>query len=199
MDAILKEESERRARAAREGGIMGRTRAFSRAIGSITSTLKRTMSNAEVLVEDIDGFRLSDLTYLRVVGKGTYGVVKLMHHTPSNVAYALKTYFKQQIADAQLQDMIFHERNVLKSFDHPFIPPLYASFQDASCLYMMMEYLNGGDMWSLLYEKNVLSVEKLGGIDVESAKYYTANVLVALEYIHKHDIVHRDISPENLV
>ena len=178
---------------------MGRTRAFSRAIGSITSTLKRTMSNAEAPIEDINGFRLSDLAFLRVIGKGTYGVIKLMHHTHTNVAYALKTYYKQPIIDAQLQDMIYHERDVLKSLDHPFLPPLYASFQDADCLYMMMEYLNGGDLWTLLYEKNVLSEEKMGGIDVEAAKYYAANVLVALEHIHKHDIVHRDINPENLV
>ena len=89
-------------------------------------------------------------------------------------------------------DHVRAERNVLAEVaDHPSIVKLYYSFQDDEWLYLVMEYLAGGDMMTLLMRRDTLSEDE--------ARFYCAQTVVALETIHKHNFIHRDIKPDNLL
>ncbi|KAK9061785.1 hypothetical protein SSX86_018968 [Deinandra increscens subsp. villosa] len=83
------------------------------------------------------------------------------------------------------------ERNLLAEVDNNCIVKLYCSFQDNEYLYLIMEYQPGGDMMTLLMRKDTLTDEE--------AKFYVAETVLAIESIHKHNYVHRDIKPDNLL
>jgi len=88
-------------------------------------------------------------------------------------------------------DHVKNEKKILLSIHHPFIVNLYATFQDETNLYMLMEYVIGGELFSHL--------RKAGRFPTETAKIYAAEVVLALEYLHNLDILYRDLKPENLL
>ncbi|XP_021895882.1 serine/threonine-protein kinase 38-like [Carica papaya] len=83
------------------------------------------------------------------------------------------------------------ERNLLAEVDSACIVKLYCSFQDDEYLYLIMEYLPGGDMMTLLMRKDTLTEDE--------ARFYVAQTVLAIESIHKHNYIHRDIKPDNLL
>ncbi|CAN6455461.1 unnamed protein product [Victoria cruziana] len=83
------------------------------------------------------------------------------------------------------------ERNLLAEVDSTCIVKLYCSFQDEDFLYLIMEYLPGGDMMTLLMRKDILTEDE--------ARFYIGQTVLAIESIHKHNYIHRDIKPDNLL
>jgi len=83
------------------------------------------------------------------------------------------------------------EKAILEQIAHPFIVNLYASFQDTDRLYMLMEYVIGGELFSYL--------RKVGRFSAETSRFYAAEITLALEYLHSLNIVYRDLKPENLL
>jgi hypothetical protein len=133
----------------------------------------------------------ADLKMMTILGVGTFGRVKLVLHTPTNTPYALKCMRKGQIIALKQVEHVMNEKSILEMCDHPFLLTLAASYQDEDELYMLMSLALGGELFSILRERNKF--------DEPTARFYAANVCSAFEYLHEHRIVYRDLKPENLL
>ncbi|GMF27485.1 unnamed protein product [Phytophthora fragariaefolia] len=95
--------------------------------------------------------RAVDFDVIRVLGVGTYGVVKLAKHTPSGTSVALKVLSKEHVVTTRQERHILRERAVHLQLQHPLVATLHGTFQDDDCLYLVLEFLPGGELWSLVY------------------------------------------------
>lgn len=137
--------------------------------------------------------RKEDLDILRTLGAGTFGRVKLVRHRPTNRPFALKILQKAQVVSYGQQRNVMNERNVLMAIDHPFVLKLETTFKDANCLYMLLELVQGGELFTYLANT------KLGYVPVDDARFYAACVLSGLEALHEQSILYRDLKPENML
>jgi serine/threonine protein kinase len=104
--------------------------------------------------------------------------------------YAMKKLKKSEMLRRGQVEHVKVERNLLAKVDNNCIVKLYCSFQDDEHLYLIMEYLPGGDMMTLLMRKDTLKEDE--------ARFYVGQTVLAIESIHKHNYIHRDIKPDNL-
>ncbi|RKP11325.1 kinase-like domain-containing protein, partial [Piptocephalis cylindrospora] len=134
---------------------------------------------------------LDDFTLLRVVGSGSYGKVMLARHKASGKVYAVKALSKKHLAQNPQEALrVMSERNVLKSnVQHPFLLGLRYSFQSAHKLYFCVDYVNGGELF--------FHLQKEGQFSEERVRFYTMEMVSALEYLHSRGYVYRDLKPEN--
>ncbi|KAL8009540.1 putative cGMP-dependent kinase, protein kinase-like domain superfamily, rmlC-like jelly roll [Plasmopara halstedii] len=142
----------------------------------------------------------ADLEKVRTIGTGTFGRVIIVRHGPTNQAFALKCLSKALIVETHQQQNVMYEKDILVECEHPFILKLHETYQDANQLYMLFELVQGGELWSLLYEKSFRVAKGVcGAFDVSAARFYAANVVEALRYLQKMKVAYRDLKPENLV
>jgi len=134
---------------------------------------------------------LEDFEFLKPISKGAFGQVFLAKHNRTNDLFAIKVLKKNNILRRKSVKRVNDEHKILQSANNPFIVRLFYSFQSDENLFLVMEYLPGGDLLSLL--------ENLGYFDVDIAKFYLAEIVLALEYLHKHGIIHRDLKPDNCI
>ncbi|PKA61995.1 Protein kinase PINOID [Apostasia shenzhenica] len=140
-----------------------------------------------------------DFKLLRCIGRGDIGTVYLCSlrdisgDLPPSM-YAMKVVDKQALERKKKLGRANTERRILRVLDHPFLPTLYAEF-DASPHYscVVMEYCSGGDLHSLRHR------QRGHRFPLPSARFYAAEVLLALEYVHMLGIVYRDLKPENIL
>eukprot|EP01113_Clastostelium_recurvatum_P040393 TRINITY_DN6280_c0_g1_i1.p1 TRINITY_DN6280_c0_g1~~TRINITY_DN6280_c0_g1_i1.p1 ORF type:complete len:1027 (-),score=310.58 TRINITY_DN6280_c0_g1_i1:279-3359(-) len=133
----------------------------------------------------------SDFDILKPISRGAFGRVYLARKKQTGDIYALKVLDKKQTLLKKQVAHIRAERNILASTQNPFLVKLYYSFQTRTSLCLVLEYLPGGDLYSLL--------RGLGCFDEDMARRYIAEVVLALEYLHGQNIVHRDLKPDNLL
>jgi len=138
-----------------------------------------------------DNLLLSDFTKKKTIGTGTFGRVILVEHMHTGNYYALKVLRKMEVVRLKQVDHIKNEKAVLSSVSHPFIVNLCATFQDGTNLYLLMEYVIGGELFSYL--------RKAGRFPNDTARFYAAQAILVLEYLHSKDILYRDLKPENLL
>lgn len=101
--------------------------------------------------DEVRALAMRDFDIIGVLGVGTYGVVKLAKHVASGASVALKVLSKEQVVSMRQEKHILRERLVHLKLKHAFIARLYGTFQDEDCLYLVIEYLPGGELWSLVY------------------------------------------------
>ncbi|KAL7124112.1 hypothetical protein ABFS83_14G026700 [Erythranthe nasuta] len=132
-----------------------------------------------------------DFEPLTMIGKGAFGEVRICKEKSTGHVYAMKKLKKSEMLRRGQVEHVKAERNLLAEVDSNCIVKLYCSFQDEEYLYLIMEYLPGGDMMTLLMRKDTLTEDE--------GRFYVGETVLAIESIHKHSYVHRDIKPDNLL
>lgn len=135
---------------------------------------------------------IKDFVIIKPVSRGAYGKVFLGYkQNDSDKLFAVKVMRKSDMINKNMVSQVITERNALALSRSPFCVNLYYSLQSISYIYLVMEYMVGGDLKSLL--------TMYGFFDESSARFYVAEVTSALQYLHEHGIVHRDIKPDNML
>ncbi|GFR47425.1 hypothetical protein Agub_g9046 [Astrephomene gubernaculifera] len=132
-----------------------------------------------------------DFEMLRVVGQGAFGKVFQVMHKRSAAIYAMKVMRKERILQRDHSEYVRSERDLLTAVVHPYIVTLRFSFQTPTKLYLVLDFLNGGHLFFNLYRQGVFSEDV--------ARLYTAEIVLAIAYLHSRGIVHRDLKPENVL
>lgn len=141
-------------------------------------------------------FNLEMLDISVTLGTGTFGRVFLAEEEDKNqngseVVYAIKVMRIKDIIKLNQVEHVNSERKILQLTDHPFIVKCFWTYRDEKCLYMLFEYVPGGELFTYLREKVRFSAS--------DALFYVAEIISVLEYLHERDIVYRDLKPENLL
>ncbi|XP_009776054.1 uncharacterized protein LOC107794356 isoform X1 [Nicotiana tabacum] len=134
---------------------------------------------------------IDDFEQLTVIGRGAFGEVRLCRFKSTGEIFAMKKLKKSDMLSRGQVEHVRSERNLLVEVDSRCIVKLFYSFQDSDFLYLIMEYLPGGDIMTLLMREDVLSEDV--------ARFYIAESILAIQSIHQHNYVHRDIKPDNLI
>ncbi|KAK3382895.1 serine/threonine-protein kinase sck1 [Lasiosphaeria ovina] len=139
-------------------------------------------------------FGPADFQILRLIGKGTFGQVYQVRKKDTKRIYAMKVLSKKVIVQKKEVAHTVGERNILvrtAMADSPFIVGLKFSFQTPSDLYLVTDYMSGGELfWHL---------QKEGKFEEKRAKFYIAELILAIQHLHQNDIVYRDLKPENIL
>ncbi|KAL7325911.1 cAMP-dependent protein kinase catalytic subunit [Mucor circinelloides] len=135
--------------------------------------------------------RLDDFVLKRTVGTGSFGRVHLAQSKVNGKHYAIKALDKYDVVRLKQVEHINNEPTILREISHPFLVTLWDAFQDDSHLFMVMDYVPGGELFSILRKQKKFSEQ--------TAKFYAAEVLLALAYLHENGIVYRDLKPENIL
>ncbi|OHS95205.1 RAC family serine/threonine-protein kinase like protein [Tritrichomonas foetus] len=134
---------------------------------------------------------LNDFTILKVLGRGSYGKVQLVRHKKTKNLYAMKSLSKRKLAQFDLIGRSITERNVLFQANHPFIVSARYSFQTDTKIFICLDYVQGGELFSRLAEEGSFSEARV--------KIYAAEIVLAISYLHSIEIIHRDLKPENIL
>lgn len=136
-------------------------------------------------------FRLEDFIFGKTVGTGTFGRVRLVRLRAHEKYFAMKIMRKDDIIRLHQVDHIFSEKFLLSRLSCPFIIRMYGTFQDQNHLYMLLEYAIGGELFTYL--------RRAGRFTAPTTRFYAAQIVLALQYMHALGIVYRDLKPENLL
>jgi len=130
-----------------------------------------------------------DFIILRYLGRGTFGKVMLVKKKDTNRLYATKIMRKDTLYREGMMDFPFIERHLLKKFNHPNVVHLKYCFQTETHLYMVMDYISGGELYDLLETRVTLNEDE--------SRFFAAQIVLAIGFLHEHDVIYRDLKPEN--
>ncbi|XP_027110474.1 probable serine/threonine protein kinase IRE isoform X1 [Coffea arabica] len=138
-----------------------------------------------------DRTSIEDFEIIKPISRGAFGRVFLARKRATGDLFAIKVLKKADMIRKNAVESILAERDILISVRNPFVVRFFYSFTCRENLYLVMEYLNGGDLFSLL--------KSLGCLDEDMARIYIAELVLALEYMHSLNVIHRDLKPDNLL
>ena len=132
-----------------------------------------------------------DFKPLKLIGRGSFGEVLLVRMIMNNKLYAMKVLDKKILKSKKQQIHTKTERDLMVKINCPFIVDIKSAFQDEYKLYIVSEFLQGGDLFFHLHEKKKFSEDK--------AKFYSMELVLALDCLHKDNMIYRDLKPENVL
>ncbi|XP_014872385.1 putative 3-phosphoinositide-dependent protein kinase 2 isoform X2 [Poecilia latipinna] len=132
-----------------------------------------------------------DFKFGKILGEGSFSTVVLAKELATGKEYAIKILEKRHIMKENKVQYVKRERDLMSNLDHPFFVKLYFTFQDDEKLYFGLSYAKNGEL--LKY------IRKIGSFDETCTRFYSAEIVCALEYLHKKGIIHRDLKPENIL
>mmetsp|Transcript_1212 Transcript_1212/g.2240 ORF Transcript_1212/g.2240 Transcript_1212/m.2240 type:complete len:409 (-) Transcript_1212:109-1335(-) len=130
---------------------------------------------------------------LKMVGRGGVGRVYLVLLKDTDKLYAMKEMTKEEMISRNKVGRVMTEREIFATANHPFIITMYASFQTKEKLYFVMDYAAGGEFF------RVLQKQPQKRMNEDAARFYAAEVVLALEYLHHLGFIYRDLKPENVM
>jgi serine/threonine protein kinase len=134
---------------------------------------------------------VEDFSFLKVIGKGSFGKVLLVRKRDTNKVYAMKVLTKSKILKKNEVGHTKSEKAILVKLHNPFLVKLHYSFQDSDRLFFVMDYVNGGELFFHLQKEKRFTEDRV--------KFYTAEIVLGIEYLHKNGVIYRDLKPENLL
>ena len=149
--------------------------------------------------------QLADLHKHCILGEGQFGQVWMVSaQQKKRKAFALKVQSKYELVEEDQIDFALSEKRIMSALDHPFILGLEATFQDEFFVYMLMDLVQGGELWSRLHysdaDQKLLNLPPQVQMPEQHAKFYALAMADALIYLHqKHNVVYRDLKPENIL
>ncbi|KAI1321619.1 serine/threonine protein kinase, AGC [Mortierella claussenii] len=153
---------------------------------------RRTYSSNSIKKKTVE-VTPSSFVKIRLLGKGDVGKVYLVRQKDTDRLYAMKVLSKKEMIKRNKIKRAFAEQEILATSNHPFIVTLYHSFQSEDYLYLCMEYCMGGEFFRALQTRPGKCLQE------EDAKFYAAEVIAALEYLHLMGFIYRDLKPENIL
>lgn len=142
------------------------------------------------LLENRSTIGLHDFNILATIGRGSFGRVYLVQLIRTGEYFAMKSMNKADAHQENLLEQINSEKSILQTISHPFIVSLRFAFQTRDRLYLVLDLLGGGELFHHLVNTN---------FDEYRAKFYTAQIGLAIGYLHSKNIIYRDLKPENAV
>jgi hypothetical protein len=139
---------------------------------------------------------LESLKRHTILGAGTFGQVWLVSSEGADgkqVAYALKIQSKYELCKDGQAKAVVDEKNIMSQLHHPFISNLVDTYSDPGYVYMLMEMVQGGELYSIIH------TSRRDGVKEDSAKFYAAGIAEGLAYMHRRGFVYRDLKPENVM
>lgn len=134
---------------------------------------------------------LDDFELLKVIGQGNFAKVMQVKKKDTQKIYAMKILNKKRLEESDQLEHIKTERAVLQYVEHPFLVRLVYAFQSTEKLYMVMDFINGGELF--------FHLKKLKRFPEDLVKLYAAELFLSLDHLHKHNVVFRDLKPENVL
>ena len=132
-----------------------------------------------------------DFERLKLIGKGSFGDVFLVKLKSNEKIYAMKILDKEKIKSYDQEEHTKSERDLMVKINCPFIVDIKYAFQDKQYLYMVTEFMQGGEMFFHLFKEKRFTNEK--------AKFYLVEIILAIEFLHKNHMMYRDLKPENVL
>jgi serum/glucocorticoid-regulated kinase 2 len=161
----------------------------------VVAALARSESEQAVYMKQAQGTgiapSLDDFELLRLIGTGSFAKVLLVRHKDTGQLFAMKVLKKEELFRRNQIDHTKTERLILATLRHPFMVKLRYSFQNEHKLYMVLDFVRGGELFYHL--------RRAGRFTEEQARFYVAEVILALDYLHRHDVIYRDLKPENIL
>lgn len=179
--------------------------------GKVPSSLANTMAGAMMYSFDIRKERkkakkrkstigravpatelsLADFDFLTVLGTGTFGKVHLVLHRDSEQYFCMKVLQKKTIYRYKQMEHVQNEKDIMQRLEHKGIVKLFSTFKCKDAVYFLMEYVPGGELFHY--------IRKFGKLPEDVVRFYVAELILTLEYLHVRKVVYRDLKPENIL
>jgi len=136
--------------------------------------------------------KLEDFELLDTLGTGSFSRVRLVRSktTPDSPLFALKIMKKTALLQQKKAEHALHEKVILQKLAHPFIVQSRGTFQDRTCLYLLLDYIPGGELFSRIGDE---------GLRYGATRFYASELVLAIEYLHSQTVAYRDLKPENVL
>ena len=133
---------------------------------------------------------LSDFDMIKVIGRGSYAKVLMVELKSTKRIYAMKVIKKELVTDDEDIDWVQTEKHVFETAsNHPFLVGLHSCFQTPSRLFFVIEFVRGGDL--------MFHMQRQRRLPEEHARFYSAEICLALNYLHERGIIYRDLKLDN--